>query len=58
MKTLAEIIQAIESLSEPEQFEVFRWIENRRDAIEKAADDDFAVSRQSDKKPVIPGNEI
>lgn len=54
MKTVAEIISAIEALPKPELFEVVRWVEEKRDEIEDAADAAFVAALEPDDEPPIP----
>jgi len=54
MKTVAEIIRAIEDLPKPELFKVVRWVEDKRDEIEDAADAAFVVSLKRDDEPTVP----
>ena len=54
MKTVAEIISAIEALPKPELFEVVRWVEKKRDEIEDAADEAFVAALEPDDEPPIP----
>ena len=54
MKTVAEIISAIEALPKPELFEVVRWVEEKRDKIEDAADAAFVAALEPDDEPPIP----
>lgn len=54
MKTVAEIINAIEALPKPELFKVVRWIEDKRDEIEDAAAAAFVATLKPDAEPPIP----
>jgi hypothetical protein len=54
MKTADEIIRAIEGLPKPELFKVVRWVEDKRDEIEDAADAAFVASLNRDDEPTVP----
>ncbi len=58
MKTVAEIISAIEALPKPQLFEIVCWVEQKRDEIEDAADAAFVAALEPDNEPPIPWEEV
>jgi len=58
MNTVAEIIRAIEALPKPELYKVVRWVEERRDEIEDAADSAFVATLESESQPSIPWDDV
>lgn len=58
MKTVDEIIKAIEALPKPQLFEIVRWVEQKRDEIEDAADAAFADNLNKDDESTVSWEKV
>ena len=58
MNTVLEIIRAIETLTKPELYQIVRWVEEKRDEIEDAADTRTAEAALAEGGGQIPWEEV